>query len=94
MNQVYYIVPFHRKLDALCRVLDAKQPERTLVFCATKRTVDDVVESLQNRGYAAEGLHGDMSQPVRERVLRALRTGRRRCWWPRTWQPGGWTSPR
>lgn len=75
VNQVYYIVPFHRKLDALCRVLDAKKPERTLVFCATKRTVDDVVESLQGRGYAAEGIHGDMSQPVRERVLRALRTG-------------------
>ncbi|MHB8992202.1 MAG: DEAD/DEAH box helicase, partial [Chloroflexota bacterium] len=74
-NQVYYQVPFRRKVEALCRVLDAKQPERALVFCATKRTVDDVVETLQGRGYAAEGLHGDMSQPVRERVLRALRTG-------------------
>jgi ATP-dependent RNA helicase DeaD len=75
-NQIFYEVPFKRKVDALCRVLDVKQPERTLVFCSTKRTVDDVVETLQGRGYVAEGLHGDMSQPMRERVLRALRDGR------------------
>ena len=34
VDQVYYIVPYPRKLDALCRVLDARQPERTMVFCA------------------------------------------------------------
>ena len=74
-NQVFYQVPFRRKFDALCRVLDAKQPERALVFCATKRMVDEVVEGLQGRGYLAEGLHGDMSQPVREKALRAFRAG-------------------
>jgi ATP-dependent RNA helicase DeaD len=74
-TQVYYQVPFKNKMDALCRVLDAKQPERALVFCATKRTVDSVVEVLQGQGYLADGLHGDMNQSVRERVLRALRTG-------------------
>ncbi len=75
-DQIFYQVPFRRKVDALCRLLEVKQPERALVFCATKRTVDDVVEELQGRGYVAEGLHGDMSQSVRERVLRALRDGR------------------
>ncbi|MCC6179672.1 MAG: DEAD/DEAH box helicase [Chloroflexi bacterium] len=75
IGQVYYLVPFARKLDALCRVLDARQPERTIVFCATRRMVDEVVEGLHARGYQAEGLHGDMSQAVRERVLRAFRTG-------------------
>ncbi len=75
VNQVFYLVPYRRKFDALCRVLDAKRPERSLVFCATKRTVDEVVEGLQGRGYLAEGLHGDMSQPVREKVLRAFRAG-------------------
>ena len=75
VSQVFYLVPFRRKFDALCLVLDAKQPERTLVFCATKRMVDEVVEGLQGRGYLAEGLHGDMSQPLREKVLRAFRAG-------------------
>lgn len=75
-TQVYYEVPFPRKFDALCRVLDAKRPDRALVFCATKRMVDEVVERLQGRGYLAEGLHGDVSQPVREKVLRAFRDGK------------------
>jgi ATP-dependent RNA helicase DeaD len=75
IRQVFIQVPFRRKLDALSRILDAKQPERALVFCATKRTVDDVAEALQSRGYVAEGLHGDMSQSVRERVLRSVRSG-------------------
>jgi ATP-dependent RNA helicase DeaD len=75
IDQVFYQVPFPRKFDALCRVLDAKRPERALVFCATKRMVDELVERVQARGYLAEGLHGDMSQAVRERVLRAFRAG-------------------
>jgi superfamily II DNA/RNA helicase len=76
IDQVFYIVPFPRKLDALCRVLDARQPVRTMVFCATKRMVDEVVEGLQARGYLADGLHGDHTQAMREKVLRTFRSGR------------------
>ncbi|MDO8689239.1 MAG: DEAD/DEAH box helicase [Dehalococcoidia bacterium] len=75
-SQVYYEVQPHHKFDALCRVLDARQPDRALVFCATKRMVDQVVERLQGRGYVAEGMHGDISQPAREKVLLAFRAGR------------------
>ncbi len=74
-SQVYYAVQFSQKFDALCRVLDARQPERALVFCATKRMVDELVERLLGRGYLAEALHGDISQPVREKVLRSFRDG-------------------
>jgi ATP-dependent RNA helicase DeaD len=76
IEQAYFLVPYPRKLDALCRVLDVRQPDRTLTFCSTKRTVDDVVERLQARGYLAEGIHGDMSQPVRQKVLHSFREGR------------------
>jgi ATP-dependent RNA helicase DeaD len=76
VEQVYYLVPFVRKMDALCRVLDAKQPERAIVFCATKRMVDEVVEGIAARGYQSEALHGDISQAMRERVLRAFRSGK------------------
>ena len=76
VSQVYHEVPFPRKADALYRILDAKQPERTMVFCATKRTVDDVCEQLQGHGYQAEALHGDISQPAREKVLRGFKQGR------------------
>jgi ATP-dependent RNA helicase DeaD len=63
-------------MDTLCRLLDARQATRSIVFCATKRMVDEVVERLQSRAYAAEALHGDISQPQREKVLRAFREGR------------------
>ncbi|MHB9092864.1 MAG: DEAD/DEAH box helicase, partial [Chloroflexota bacterium] len=76
IDQIFYQVPFRQKFDALCRVLDVKRPERAMVFCATKRTVDDVVEHLQGRGYLAEGLHGDLSQVQREKVLRSFREAR------------------
>ncbi len=76
VDQIFYQVAFPRKLDALCRVLDARRPERAMVFCTTRRMVDEVVERLQARGYVAEAIHGDISQPLREKVLRAFREGR------------------
>ncbi|HUF64911.1 MAG TPA: DEAD/DEAH box helicase [Gemmatimonadaceae bacterium] len=76
IEQVFYQVPYPRKLDALCRVLDARRADRVLTFCATKRTVDMVVEGLQGRGYLAEGLHGDISQVLRQKVLNSFRDGR------------------
>jgi len=75
-RQVFYEVPFPRKFEALCRVLDVRQPDRAIVFCATKRMVDEAVERLQARGYVADGLHGDVSQPSREKVLKKFREGR------------------
>jgi ATP-dependent RNA helicase DeaD len=75
IKQSFYIVPFPQKFDVLSRVLDAVQPERALVFAATKRMVDDVAERLQARGYSAEGLHGDVSQSMREKLLRGFRDG-------------------
>jgi ATP-dependent RNA helicase DeaD len=57
-------------------VLDAHQPDRAIVFCSTKRMVDEVSERLQGRGYVAEGLHGDITQSGREKVLRGFREGR------------------
>jgi ATP-dependent RNA helicase DeaD len=76
VEQTYYVVPFPRKLDALARVLDVRQPERAIVFCATKRMVDEVSERLQGRGYVADGLHGDITQAGREKILRSFREGR------------------
>ena len=76
VEQISYMVPFPRKFDALARVLDSRQPERAIVFCATKRMVDEVQERLQARGYSSEALHGDISQGSREKVLRSFRDGR------------------
>ena len=76
VEQTYFQVPFPRKFDALCNVLDARQAERTMVFCATKRMVDELAERLPMRGYAAQAIHGDVTQSGRERALKAFRDGR------------------
>lgn len=75
IQQVYYILPFPKKVEGLVRVLGAEAPERALVFCSTKRMVDGLTEDLRGRGFRAAGLHGDMSQSVRESTLAEFRRG-------------------
>lgn len=75
IEQVYYEVRPHQKLDALCRVLDSQGFRKALVFCSTKRGVDEVTMDLQTRGYQADGLHGNLAQPQRDRVMGRFRTG-------------------
>ncbi len=75
IEQIYYEVRPHQKPDALCRVLDSQGFRKALVFCSTKRGVDEVVVHLQARGYQADGLHGNLAQPQRDRVMSRFRTG-------------------
>ena len=87
VTQYYYDVKPKNKVEVLCRLLDMYSPKLSIVFCNTKKQVDELVEDLQGRGYFAEGLHGDLKQSQRDKVMNGFRTGRR-SWWPRTWQPG------
>ncbi|MGB8232510.1 MAG: DEAD/DEAH box helicase [Methanobacterium sp.] len=74
-EQVYFEVKEKMKLDVLSRLLDIKDFKLSLVFCNTKRRVDKLVSHLQIRGYAADGLHGDMSQRQRDSVMSKFRSG-------------------
>lgn len=76
IEQYYYDVKRHDKIDVLARLLDYYNPKLSVVFCNTKRMVDELVSELQQRGYFAEGLHGDMKQAQRDRVMRKFRTGK------------------
>ncbi|MCL2564661.1 MAG: DEAD/DEAH box helicase [Defluviitaleaceae bacterium] len=71
--QAYYEVREKDKLEALCRIIDISGSELSLVFCNTKRRVDQVVEALQERGYFAESLHGDLKQAQRDMVMKKFR---------------------
>lgn len=75
IEQVYYQVPFPRKMEALVRILDVQMPERTLVFTSTKRMVDELSEDLRGQGYHAAGMHGDMTQAARMQTLEEFRRG-------------------
>jgi ATP-dependent RNA helicase DeaD len=69
VEQSYFEVRESAKLDVLCRVIDMYGLKSSLVFCNTKRKVDEVVGQLEARGYLAQGLHGDMTQVQRLRAM-------------------------
>ena len=75
IEQYYFDVKEKTKLDALCRIIDVYDPKLAMVFCNTKKRVDDIVEMLQGRGYFAEGLHGDLKQAQRDKVMQKFRNG-------------------
>ena len=76
IKQAYYRVARKDKPEAICRLLDYYQPARSLIFCNTKRMVDEITEKLKEKGYEAEGLHGDLSQKQRDTVMNLFRNGR------------------
>ncbi len=75
IDQRYYHVLEHHKLEVLRRLLDVYNPKLTLIFCNTKRKVDEVTELLQDSGYASDKIHGDMNQVVRLSVLGKFNKG-------------------
>lgn len=76
VTQYYYEVKPKNKMEVMCRLLDMYDPKLSIVFCNTKRQVDELVQELQGRGYFAEGLHGDLKQLQRDRVMNSFRNGR------------------
>lgn len=76
IEQYYYDVKRKDKVEVLSRLLDVYDPRLSLVFCNTKRMVDELTNALQGRGYFAEGLHGDMKQMQRDRVMNHFRNGK------------------
>ncbi|QQE80873.1 DEAD/DEAH box helicase [Alicyclobacillus sp. SO9] len=73
-DQVYYKVLERSKLESLCRIVDSEEVSLGIIFCRTKRGVDELVEALLARGYLVDGLHGDLSQAQRDRVMKRFRT--------------------
>lgn len=72
-DQIYFEVRESDKFDALTRIIDVENDFYGIVFCRTKVAVDQLVNNLLERGYAAEGLHGDVSQGQREKILRKFK---------------------
>jgi ATP-dependent RNA helicase DeaD len=72
-DQSYIEVQERKKFDILCNMLDIHSPELAIVFGRTKKRVDEVFEALQKRGYAAEAIHGDLTQTRRDQVMRRFK---------------------
>ncbi len=69
IEQVYFEVRNNMKMEVLSRLIDMYNLKSLIVFCNTKRMVDELVANLQARGYFADGLHGDMNQTQRTNVM-------------------------
>lgn len=75
ITQNFFEVTPKTRFEALCRILDLDNPNAAIIFCKTKRGVDEVVSGMQSRGYVVEGMHGDMSQAHRMRTLKKFKEG-------------------
>ena len=75
VTQFYYELKHNIKIEVLSRVLDIYNPKLTVVFCNTKKMVDELTGELQGRGYFADGLHGDLKQVQRDVVMSKFRKG-------------------
>src|SRR5664279_2124715 len=73
VEQVYYEVDRRYKIELLTRLIDIHDLKLGIIFCNTKRMVDDLVDHLNAQGYSADRLHGDMSQMMRDRVMNKFR---------------------
>ena len=73
VEQVYFEVERHSKVEALTRLIDVHDFRYGIIFCSTKVMVDELDEQLHARGYAVDRLHGDMAQVQRDRVMGKFR---------------------
>lgn len=76
IEQIYFEVRTKEKTEALSRLIDVYDIHLALVFCNTKRRVDHLVKDLRARGYFVAGIHGDMRQSQRDRVMNKYRKGK------------------
>lgn len=75
VEQFYFEIKHKDRFESLCRILDATSYSNVLIFCNTKRNVDQLFEHLKGRGYDVEAMHGDINQMQRMRTLAKFKDG-------------------
>lgn len=75
VKQTYYLVNDRMRTEALCRIVDQKNPKLVIVFCQRKSDVDKLLTELSVRNYNAEALHGDIVQNMRTQTLERFKQG-------------------
>lgn len=73
IDQVYYETKENNKVETLTRLLDVMNISKAIIFCRTKRGVDELVAKMEARAFPVAGLHGDLSQYQRNLVMRRFR---------------------
>lgn len=76
VEQYYFEIDHQNKLELLISLLKEHNPFLSIVFCNTKRKVDNVSAKLHKHGFTVQGIHGDISQPKRNRIMDQFRSGK------------------
>ena len=75
IEQIWVEVKQKMKPEAVMRLIEINNPKKAVVFCNTKKRVDDLIEILKRNNYNAEGLHGDIKQIQRDRIMKRFKKG-------------------
>ncbi|MGA0256965.1 MAG: DEAD/DEAH box helicase [Saprospiraceae bacterium] len=73
ISHKYACIQVKHKLEALKRILDAEPNFKGIVFCRTKADTQNLAESLLKEDFKADAIHGDLSQELRERVMKRFK---------------------
>ncbi|OGG96524.1 MAG: DEAD/DEAH box helicase [Candidatus Lambdaproteobacteria bacterium RIFOXYD2_FULL_50_16] len=73
--QRYYVIGEHERTDAVVRLMEFEEPDKSIIFCRTKRETEALCLSLAGLGFGARALHGDMDQNQREASIKAYKKG-------------------
>lgn len=76
VDQYYVKAKDYEKFDIMTRLIDVQDPDLTIVFGRTKRRVDELSRGLVSRGYNAAGIHGDLNQDRRTKIMRKFKEGK------------------
>ena len=75
VKQYYFEVKQKDRFETLCRIIDSETVQSGIIFCRTKRSVDEVTEQMQKANYNVEAMHGDLNQDHRMRTLKKFKEG-------------------
>lgn len=75
IEQISLDVKQAMKDDTVMRLIDLNNPKKAVVFCNTKKKVDNLIEKLKGNGYKSESLHGDIKQAQRDRIMKRFKQG-------------------
>jgi len=75
IEQSYYVIEESQRDEAIVKLLETEDTNKCIIFCRMKREVDRLTEHLKAIGFSAEGLHGDLEQMDRERIVKGYRRG-------------------
>jgi ATP-dependent RNA helicase DeaD len=76
IRQSFITVDEDRKFDLLLRVIEREQPRQCIIFTQRKRTADQLYRELRHHHKRTATMHGDLDQPIRERIMQAFREGK------------------